>query len=78
MDEGWTQVPNFSNIRMVMGYRGLISAPPIPVGFRSFLSIPVEFTSQNFTPATKLWRYLHRNGPRNPVTGMAPESSDQN
>ena len=24
------------------------------------------------------FRYLHRNGPRSPVTGMAPESSDRN
>ena len=24
------------------------------------------------------FRYLHRNGPRSPGTGMAPESSDQN
>ena len=56
-------------------YRGLIGAPPIPVGFRSFLWIPVEFTSQNFTPATKLCNSGIYTGM---VTGMAPESSDWN
>ena len=71
---------------------GLISAPPIPVGFRSFLWIPVEFRRnlpakisllpQNCViPVFTLeWspEPSHQNGPRSLVTGMAPESSDWN
>ena len=54
---------------------GVISTPPIPVGFQSVLWIPVEFISQNFTPAMELCHFCIYIGM---VPGFqSPKSSDR-